>query len=241
LRAAGVEVTTGVLEGEVAAGLEPYLTHRRSGRPYVVCKLGVTLDGMIAAADGTSQWITGSDARADVHRLRAESDAVLVGAGTVRRDDPSLTVRDAVGRDPLRVVLGSAPAGARVRPCIAWAGDIPSLLDHLGERGVLQLLVEGGSQVVRSFVDVDLVDRFVLYVAPAMFTGSDAVPMVAGPSAPTIGSLRRMRFVGVRSVGTDVRLDVVPSSRVAAGFAGPAGVSDQCVAPTVRFPGEAGG
>jgi diaminohydroxyphosphoribosylaminopyrimidine deaminase/5-amino-6-(5-phosphoribosylamino)uracil reductase len=137
--------------------------------------------------------------------------------------------------------LGSAPAGARVHPCIAWTGDIPSLLDHLGERGVLQLLVEGGSRVVRSFVDLDLVDRFVLYVAPALFTGSDAVPMVAGPSAPTIAALRRMRFVGVRSVGTDVRLDVVPSSRVAAGFADPARASGPCGAPTVRFPGEVDG
>jgi diaminohydroxyphosphoribosylaminopyrimidine deaminase/5-amino-6-(5-phosphoribosylamino)uracil reductase len=238
LRAAGIEVTIGVLEDEVRGLLEPYLTHRCSGRPYVVCKLGVTLDGMIAAADGTSQWITGAEARVDAHRLRAESDAVVVGVGTVRRDDPSLTVRHVAGRDPLRVVLGSPPAAARIHPCLAWTADIPSLLHHLGERGVLQVLVEGGSRVVRSLVDLDLVDRFVLYVAPAMFLGRDATPMVGGPSVPTIGDLHRMQFVGVRRVGTDVRLDVVPKGREAAGCRAATGTVERAEMPAVRFPGE---
>ena len=93
LRAAGIDVTVGVEAAAVEAQLAPYLTHRRTGRPYVVLKLAATVDGRTAAPDGTSQWITGEAARADAHRLRAESDAVLVGAGTVRADDPSLTVR----------------------------------------------------------------------------------------------------------------------------------------------------
>ena len=90
----GVEVTVGTLGDEAADLLAPYLHHRRTGRPFVVLKLAATLDGGTAAPDGTSQWITGPAARADAHALRAESDAVLVGAGTVRADDPSLTVRD---------------------------------------------------------------------------------------------------------------------------------------------------
>ena len=99
-----------------AAQLAPYLKHRRTGGPWVVLKLAATLDGRTAAPDGTSQWITGPRPAADAHRLRAESDAVIVGAGTVRADDPALTVRHVDGRDPLRVVLGHAPAGREGAP-----------------------------------------------------------------------------------------------------------------------------
>ncbi|OWY62792.1 riboflavin biosynthesis protein RibD, partial [cyanobacterium TDX16] len=93
LRGAGIDVTVGVLAEQVEAQLAPYLKHRRTGLPWVVLKLAATLDGRTAAPDGTSQWITGDEARLDAHRLRAESDAVVVGAGTVRADDPRLTVR----------------------------------------------------------------------------------------------------------------------------------------------------
>lgn len=115
LRAVGLEVVVGVAADEATELLAPYLKHRRTGRPWVVLKLAATLDGRIAAPDGASRWITGEEARADAHGLRAASDAVLVGAGTVRADDPQLTVRSATepARQPLRVVLGHAPAGAR--------------------------------------------------------------------------------------------------------------------------------
>src|SRR3954447_18243453 len=92
LRAAGIDVEVGLLGDEVTAQLAPYLKHRRTGRPWVVLKLAATLDGHSAAPDGSSRWITGREARADAHRLRAVSDAVIVGAGTVRADDPALTV-----------------------------------------------------------------------------------------------------------------------------------------------------
>ncbi len=111
LRAAGVDVTVGVCADEINEQLAPYLKHRRTGRPWVVLKLAASLDGRTAAPDGSSRWITGPLARADAHRLRAESDAVLVGAGTIRADDPALTVRDADGRDPVRVVLGRPSRG----------------------------------------------------------------------------------------------------------------------------------
>lgn len=210
LQAAGIDTAIGVRADAVARQLAPYLHHRRTGRPYVVCKLATTLDGATAAPDGTSQWITGEAARRDAHRLRAESDAVLVGAATVRADDPALTVRHVEGRDPLRVVLGTAPPGAKVHPCLEWAGDVPSLLDELGRRGVVQLLVEGGAHVAGSLHDLGLVDRYVLYVAPALVGGTGGLPAIAGHAAPTIGALWRGRFESVEQLGDDLRVDVVP-------------------------------
>ena len=93
LRVAGIDVTVGVAAAEVAEQLAPYLKHRTTGQPWVVLKLAASLDARTAAPDGSSRWITGEAARHDAHRLRARSDAVLVGAGTVRSDDPELTVR----------------------------------------------------------------------------------------------------------------------------------------------------
>jgi diaminohydroxyphosphoribosylaminopyrimidine deaminase/5-amino-6-(5-phosphoribosylamino)uracil reductase len=208
LRHAGIDVETGVLRPEVEASLAPYLYHRRTGRPWVVLKLAATLDGRIAAPDGSSQWITGPEARADAHALRAESDAVLVGAGTVRRDDPALTVRDADGRDPLRVVLGRADASARIQPALAHDGPLSELLDDLGARGVIQLLVEGGSKVAGSILQVG-VNQFVFYFAPALMGGDDGIPMFSGPGAPTMADIRRGRITGVRQLGPDVRIDVL--------------------------------
>ncbi len=147
LRRAGLDVVVGVAAEEATELLAPYLKHRRTGRPWVVLKLAATLDGRIAAPDGSSRWITGEEARADAHRLRAASDAVLVGAGTVRADDPELTVRTTPepDRQPLRVVLGHAPPDARVLPALELTGEPSTVLDELGARGVLQVLVEGGA------------------------------------------------------------------------------------------------
>lgn len=210
LRASGIEVVEGVLADRVTEQLGPYLHHRRTGRPFVVCKIATSLDGRTAAPDGSSQWITGEDARRDGHRLRAESDAIVVGAGTVRADDPSLTVRHVEGRDPLRVVLGHAAPDARVQPCLEWHDDLHSLLVELGRRGVLQVLVEGGATVLRSFHDAGLVDRYAIYMAAALFGGNDAHPLLAGPTAPTITDVWRGRFVSIEQLGGDVRLDVEP-------------------------------
>ncbi len=210
LEAAGVEVVVGVGAEEASAQLAPYLTHRRTGRPYVVLKLAATLDGGTAAPDGSSQWITGEAARTDAHRLRAESDAIVVGRGTVAADDPSLTVRHVEGPDPRRVVLGRAPTDARVHPCLEHEGDLDLLLDRLGAEGVLQVLVEGGATVAHAFHTAGLVDRYVLYLAPALFGGDDARGLFAGPAAPTIGEVWRGRVTGVTSLGEDLRIDLEP-------------------------------
>lgn len=212
LRRAGIQVEVGVGADAVTAQLAPYLEHRRTGRPWVVLKLAATLDGRIAAPDGTSRWLTGPAARGDAHRLRSESDAVLVGAGTVRADDPELTVRPSPppGRQPLRVVLGRAPADARVYPALEVEGDLGEVLDQLGAKGVVQLLVEGGARVAHAFHAAGLVNRYVVYLAPALFGGNDGVPMFSGPGAPTVSDLWRGRLVSARRLGDDIRVELAP-------------------------------
>jgi diaminohydroxyphosphoribosylaminopyrimidine deaminase / 5-amino-6-(5-phosphoribosylamino)uracil reductase len=110
----------------------------------------------------------------------------------------------------LRVVLGTAAPSARVHPCLQWTGSLPDLLDELGGRGVVQVMVEGGARVIGSFHDAGLVDRYVVYVAPALFAGTDAAPVIAGTTAPTIDDLWRGRFDRIERVGDDVRLEIVP-------------------------------
>ena len=223
LRHAGLDVTVGVCAEEVNKQLRPYLHHRRTGRPWVVLKLAATLDGRTAAADGTSQWITGSEARIDAHRLRAFSDAVVVGAGTVSADDPSLTVRHWPGdadpavdpaevTDPRRVVLGSASSTAKVNPCLEWDAGLEELLAHLGAAGVVQLMVEGGATVAHSFHSAGLVDEYVVYLAAAVMGGDDGAPLLRGPGAATIGDLWRARIEEVRRLGDDLRIDMVKTA-----------------------------
>ncbi|MGH9082088.1 MAG: bifunctional diaminohydroxyphosphoribosylaminopyrimidine deaminase/5-amino-6-(5-phosphoribosylamino)uracil reductase RibD [Acidimicrobiales bacterium] len=210
LQRSGIEVAVGIGAGMVQAQLAPYLKHRSTGRPWVVLKLAATLDGRTAAPDGSSRWITGEAARRDAHRLRAESDAVMVGAGTVRSDDPELTVRDGspTPRQPLRVVLGSAPDAARARPALELCGDLGDVLDELGRRGVLQVLVEGGAGVAHGFHAAGLVDRYVLYLAPALFGGDDGRPMFDGVGAGSITDLWRGEMVSVRQLGMDLRIEL---------------------------------
>jgi len=217
LREAGIDVEVDVLAEEVAAQLAPYLKHRSTGRPWLVLKLAASVDGRTAAPDGSSEWITGDEARTDAHRLRAESDAVIVGAGTVRADDPSLTVRHVEGRDPLRVVLGKAPPDAKVHPAVELEGDLDEVLNELGRRGVVQAVVEGGPTVAGAFHRAGLVDRYVIYLAPALFGGDDGRPLFAGPGAPTIDDVWRGRITNVERLGDDVKLELRAGEALAPG------------------------
>lgn len=209
LKESGVDVEVGIEESLVRAQLAPYLWHRVTGRPYVVLKVASTLDGVVAMADGSSQWITGESARRDAHVLRAQSQAILVGAGTVRADNPALTARlDDIILEPLRVVLGTVAPDARVRPCLERSGEIGAVLDELGQHDVLQVLVEGGPLTASEFVEQGLVNHVVWYQAPA-FGGSLATAgALRELSTPTIGALRRGRVVDVRRIGEDIRVDV---------------------------------
>lgn len=219
LIAAGIDVTLGVEADAVSEQLAPYITHRTTGRPHVIVKLGTTLDGFIAAPDGSSKWITGPEARVDVHRLRAESDVIIVGSGTVRLDDPSLTVRDYTPAladvetpplDPWRIVLGSTAAslleGSRTAPFEPWDGPLDQLVDDLGERGFLQILVEGGGEVAGAFHHAGLVDEYWLYMAPAIMGGDGGRSPFLGRGVDTMADIERGEFVSVTRLGADLRL-----------------------------------
>ena len=226
LRAAGVDVESGPEAHAAERVNERWLTVVRLGRPHVTWKYAATLDGRVAAADGSSRWITGPEARADVHRLRALADAVLVGVGTVLADDPHLTVRTPdgapAGPQPLRVVAdseGRTPADARVRDdaaptWVATAGevgrgldgrlDLGALLKELLARGCQDVLVEGGPTLAAGLLRAGLVDRVVGYLAPALLGAGPAA--LADLGVATIGDALRLEPDDVRAVGPDVRV-----------------------------------
>ncbi len=206
LRQAGITVDLGLMANEITAQLAPYIHHRKTKRPFVVLKMATTLDGRTAAADGTSMWITGETARSRVQILRAQSDAVVVGAGTVRRDDPQLTVRDVEGDSPRRIVLGEVSNEARVNPCTQWRGSLVDLLDELGGQDVLQLLVEGGPTVAASFHREGLINQYVLHLAPALSGGNDGLGVFEGAGIATMADLWRGHIVSTQQLGDDLEI-----------------------------------
>ena len=219
LREAGLDVEVGVLADDAVALNHRWTAALVRGRPFVTWKFAATLDGRSAASDGTSRWITGSAARADVHSRRAQVDAILVGTGTVITDDPHLTVRDATGRpvgpQPLRVVLGERPipATARVRDDAADTmlithRDPAQALAELHEREVRQVWLEGGPTVAAAFWRAGLVDEVLAYLAPALL-GAGALA-VADLGVTTIDRAYRLVPTDVRRIGDDVLVVATP-------------------------------
>ncbi|MCX8561758.1 bifunctional diaminohydroxyphosphoribosylaminopyrimidine deaminase/5-amino-6-(5-phosphoribosylamino)uracil reductase RibD [Mycolicibacterium mucogenicum] len=216
---AGVTVSSGVLADEVSGGpLREWLHRQRTGRPHVTWKFAASLDGRSAAADGTSQWITGPAARADVHRHRAAADAIVVGTGTVLADDPTLTARQSDGtlaaRQPLRVVVGAREISSESnvlnddsRTMVIRTHDPVEVLQALADR--TDVILEGGPTLAGAFVRAGLVDRILAYLAPTLLGGPITAIDDAGVS--TISQARRWRFDGVETVGADVRLSLVPN------------------------------
>ena len=232
LRAAGLTVDVGVLEGQARALNAGYLCATELRRPRVLLKAAVSLDGKISDGFGASQWITGAEARAAGHRLRDQADAVLVGSGTLLADNPSLNTRFEGGRDALPVLLDSdlrCPADARVlsagrRPLIFAATDAPDraldadiervargpggldlaeVMRHLLARGLHTVLVEGGARVFRSLLDAGLADAIHLFVAPILLPGG--VPWVGGAPLALVDA-RRFSLVSTERVGDDLAL-----------------------------------
>jgi diaminohydroxyphosphoribosylaminopyrimidine deaminase/5-amino-6-(5-phosphoribosylamino)uracil reductase len=233
LRAAGVSVDTGELADD-ARRLNPAWTIAvEHGRPFVTWKFGTTLDGRSAAADGSSRWITSPAARRDVHRLRAECDAVLVGTGTVLADDPHLTVRDdddvplPPDDQPLRVVMGRRPVppGARVLDAAAPTRvldtrDPAAALAAIYADNRQHVWLEGGPTLAGAFLAAGLVDRVLGYVAPLLLGSGAAALGDAGVT--TLAAAHRLRLDDVRRIGDDVRLALTPLASPAAAFPGTA-------------------
>jgi len=213
LRAAGVEVVLGVEEAAGRALLGPWLVAVERGRPHVTLKLAATLDGRVAAADGSSRWITSPEARAHAHALRGEVDALVVGTGTALADDPALTARAADGalaaHQPLRVVVGTRdlPAGGRLA---GPGGEVLHLrtrdpreaLATLHAREARRVLVEGGPTLAAAFLRAGVVDEVHAYVAPVLLGAGRSA--VGDLGIGTIGDALRLRTREVRPLGPDV-------------------------------------
>lgn len=209
LRAHGVEVDFQPMR---VAALQPWLRSVRLGRPSVTLKFASTLDGFTAAADGTSKWITGEDARELVHADRAKLDAIIVGTGTAIADDPSLTARFPDGtlreHQPRRVVIGSreVPEGNLTRLGFEQYATPGAALEALWETGARDVLVEGGAALAASFLKLDLVDTVQAYIAPALLGAGRGV--LDRAIAGTIADARRFRTTLVRPVGNDVFIEM---------------------------------
>lgn len=209
LARAGVEVRGGLLRGECDASNEPWIKFITTGVPWVLLKVAVTLDGKLA---GGPQPISGAPARELVHHWRDQLDAILVGAGTVRADDPQLTVRGVPGgRNPVRVVLGTPPRRARLLreagETLVLRGPLRRVLREIGRRGLTSVLVEGGAQVLGEFLRTGLWDELRLFVAPKIF-GAGALCWAGLPRHRGELELR-----SVARVGDDVLLTLRPAGR----------------------------
>lgn len=236
LRDAGVVVSGGVREHEARALLAPWLAaqpstqssttqHTREPlpRPWVTVKWAQTLDGRAAAANGSSQWITGADARGDVHRRRAEADVIIVGTGTLLADDPALTARAELGgllvpaaEQPVPVVLGRRriPATAQLHshPALAARGftaplqyagdDLAAHLADLHERGFRHVFVEGGPAIASAFLAAGLVDQVLVYVAPALLGGPKLA--IGDLGITDMSGIARLRVTHMAQLGADV-------------------------------------
>ena len=224
LRKAGIQVDVGCLEADSQAAIRAYSVWVRERRPLVTLKAAATLDGFIAQRIAPARgkrapvWITSPEARAAAHELRAAHDAILVGAGTVRADDPRLTVRLAKRRgprQPLRVVLAgrrSLPADAKVFDPAAPTLTIDDprgrvaprrALKLLAARGVQSVLVEGGAAIAGAFIAAGLVDRIALFVAPRLIGGG--IPIATGADL-AISRALRLGPISLQPVGPDLLL-----------------------------------
>ena len=218
LAEAGVDLLGGVLAGAVESGsLREWLHKQRTGRPHVTWKFAGSIDGRRAAADGSSQWITGPVARADVHRRRAASDAIVVGTGTVFADDPRLTARTPEGElaehQPLRVVVGMREISpdANVlnedsRTMLIRTHDPHEVIRALTDR--TDVFIEGGATLASAFLRAGLVDRILAYVAPILLGGPNSV--VDDVGVASISRASKWRFDVIEHVEPDLLLSLVP-------------------------------
>ena len=219
LREAGIEVIENVMQAEADEQLRVWLTFATQKRPFVTLKWASSLDGRAAAADGTSQWISGPESRADSHELRSNVDAILVGTGTVLADNPILTARKPDGslypHQPLRVVVGdrAIPAGSNIlndqaQTLHIQTRDLNQVLVELYSKGIKHVWVEGGPQLASQFVAHNLVDQFIIYLAPMLLGGSrTALGDIAVASMP---QAKHLSFDYTLALGDDILIVARP-------------------------------
>ncbi|MBD0291026.1 MAG: bifunctional diaminohydroxyphosphoribosylaminopyrimidine deaminase/5-amino-6-(5-phosphoribosylamino)uracil reductase RibD [Thermoleophilia bacterium] len=208
LREAGiaVEMADGDLGRQARRQNEAFRTWVVGRRPFVTYKAAMTVDGRVAAASGDARWISGEESRRLVHELRAASDAVAVGAGTARRENPALTARG-VGatRQPRRLAFGKGPLpeGSELEHL---AGPLEDELRRLADEEVQSLLLEGGPTLAGAFLRAGFLDKLLLFIAPTVVGGDDAPPLFTGPGARTVAELTALHGLEVSRRGDDVVL-----------------------------------
>lgn len=221
LRRAGVNVREGVLADECSRLNEAFNKWIVTGRPFVIAKCGMSLDGRLTRPPGESRWITDPVARRDANALRARVDAVLVGAATVRADNPRLTARVSPrARQPWRVVLtrsGKLPPSAHLlsdklagRTLIFRGKPLKAVLENLGERGITSVLIEGGGEILGQALEARLIDKVQIYLAP-MLTGG---PVMAFPNrgASKTADALSINPISYRRIGRSVCVTGYPAA-----------------------------
>ena len=221
LRRAGIKIVTGVLRQEAEALNRPYIKFIKEKIPYVTLKMAESLDGKIATRTGESKWITSEASRRYVDRLRGRVDAVMVGSNTILKDDPSLTCKIPGSKQPLRIVAGGTSpishgskilSNIRISEVLIAKGpngrvNLRKLLKKLGDSGIMHLLVEGGGELAARFVEEDLVDQYLFFIAPKIIGGRDAVTSVEGDGIKKIGDAVILKNMSVKKFGEDILIE----------------------------------
>jgi len=221
LRAAGVDVRTGVLENECTRLNEAFNKWIVTGEPFVIAKCGMSLDGYLTRPPGETRWLTSESSRAHAHQLRALVDAIIVGAETIRRDNPRLIVRDGPRRtQPWRVILtksGRLPRNATIfrdsekeRTVVYRNRSLRVVLRDLGRREITSVLIEGGGNVLSQALDQRLVDKVQIYIAP-IFTGGGVLAFGGNGASSTQQSLR-LDSPRYEQIGPDIYITGYPKN-----------------------------
>ncbi len=222
LRSAGIEVISGFHADKADQQSRIWLTAAKNKRPFVTLKWASSIDGRAAAQDGSSKWISGEESRKDAHQRRSEVDAILVGTGTALIDDPELTARKPDGslfdQQPLRVVLGERELPAELRvfnddaeTLTLKTQSIHGALSELYEKGIKHVLVEGGPTLASRFVQMDLVDEFVIYLAPKLLGGDKLA--IGSIDVPSIQDAKEIEFLEINPLGSDIQIIAKPIGR----------------------------
>jgi diaminohydroxyphosphoribosylaminopyrimidine deaminase/5-amino-6-(5-phosphoribosylamino)uracil reductase len=220
LKKAGIDVRVGVLAEECCELNESYNKWIQTGVPFVIAKCGMSLDGRLTAPPTESQWLTSAASRRDAHRLRGQVDAILVGAETIRADNPRLTLRGKPGaKQPWRVVLsrsGKLPGRARIftdrfvaRTLVYRQIQLDALLRDLGAKEITNVLIEGGGDILGQALDRRLIDKVQIYVAP-IFTGGPSIAF-GGNGAGAASAAPRLGRIRFEKIGADLRVAGYPT------------------------------